>query len=152
MTIFPVDPDIQPDKFVLNHSALKERPFASRDDIENVQSWLGTYDSAIDAEENSFFNYRGNLTNLLPSARTPLRRALEQFEAFCWSKLFQRHPDSYDSEKGEVPFLRPTLPLRGISPTSESMPSSRSLYAWSASLCLLHHSGSCCMLSHLHGS
>jgi hypothetical protein len=92
------------DKFVLDHSALKERPLAAGHDIRNVENWLRTYDSAIDSEESSFIKQKDDLTNLVPKARTPLRRALEKVEAFRWSRLFQRVPNSYDSEKGEIPY------------------------------------------------
>jgi hypothetical protein len=70
----------------------------------NVKKWLGSYSGAIDADESEFINCRDDLTNVVSVSRTPLRTALEKFEAFRWNKFFQRVPERFKVKNDDLPY------------------------------------------------
>ncbi|EXJ60198.1 hypothetical protein A1O7_04350 [Cladophialophora yegresii CBS 114405] len=87
-------------KFVLRHSALRERPPASKHDVTNVKNWRATYPHAIDPEEASFIDREDDLINVVPVPKTPLRTAVERFIGLGWNRLFLRSPQRFDDLEG----------------------------------------------------
>lgn len=73
--------------------------------MQNVEHWLATCGGAIDASESSFIKHKDDLTNLVVTPRTPLRRALGLLEAFRWIRIFQRVPERFGGQKGEISYF-----------------------------------------------
>lgn len=80
--------DIIKDEFVSVYSDLKARPPALGHETKNVRNWLRTYKGAICEEEASFVE-REDLMPIITKNKTPLRRLLEHWGAFCKTWLFR---------------------------------------------------------------
>ena len=79
------------DDFVNSYSTSRSRPSATGDNIANAKNWLISNPKTIDTEEIKFI-YRNDLSPVVTTARTPLRRAFEKFEWFRRSRFFRHEP------------------------------------------------------------
>ncbi len=72
------------ERFALDHSQMKERTKATRSQVSNVMRWINSANKkVIEKEEQAFLYKEGDLIpvvpNVVPEARMPLRRFIDQF-------------------------------------------------------------------------